>query len=818
MSTLSDFESKVDMPLIRERLHSLCMSTLGQRQLQTMHFMTDERRINGHLRCISEMRKLQQADDSFPTTGYYDIGDELNRLRIDGTYLPLEAVVRLRSVLHTVEASLQCVRKQDGGTTHARPQYLTPTLRSLSKEVDTIPHLTNEINRIVDEHGAIYDTASPQLAAIRSDIAHEEKTMSGMMRRVLSALYAEKILDMDTAAVVRDGELLIPVPTTHRSKVAGVVHGESQGGNIVYIEPQEVVMGNMRLRSLRQDEHEEIVRILKRLTEVIRPHRDSLQRSLRWLGRIDFIHAKALLAEEMDAVEPHVSSLATIDWQEAYHPLLRMRCQQQGLRCTPLTIQLTEDVPMLVISGPNAGGKSVCLKTVGLLQHMVQCGLSVPMSAQSAVGTFDRIMIDIGDEQSIEDELSTYSSHLRQLKRMMQDGDEHSLLLIDELGGGTEPTAGGAIAEVILQRLTEKRCRVVVTTHYQNLKHFASTHEGVQNGAMLYDDANMQPMYELVMGQAGSSFALDIARRTGFAPDFINDVQTIVGEIYVKQERFLHDVYRDRKYWNNKRKSVGQLERQLQERIEKYTLKRQRLIDERDAILRQAGDEAKRILDESNRLIERTVREIRESGGDANRIREARRRMDEQRKELGKSLSKPATEKQKAPDPSLAANGKKANGSKILRQGMPVKIKGMGGTGIIEKINDTSAVVVTGAMRLKIDRKQLETQFEPTSQMPALPSRRAGGSVDMASYTDAAYSPSIDIRGQRAEQALSAVEQFIDQSVVRGMSSVRILHGKGDGILSSVVRKYLSDRKEVDSFHDEHVDFGGAGITIVQLK
>ena len=817
MDMQQTFEEKVDMAQVRQWLASKCLSSLGRRLVDAMRVMTQTRQINQRLTCVTEMRRLLSGDEVIPISGYHDVSAEIKRLRIEGSYLSIDELTHLVQMLNTVHQTLAVVRRTEEDNDETS-QYVTPVLASLSADVDSLPQLCRAIDRIIAPNGEMRDDASAELYTIRQHIRQETRSMSGRVQRILTSLQADNVLDADAVPVVREGVLLLAIPAMHRNKVAGITHGESQGGNLVYIEPQEVVQANMRLRQLQQDEREEMVRILKTCADGIRPHRDDILQALRWLAIIDFTRAKALMAEEMHAVEVMVEDKAIIDWQEAYHPLLRRKREEQQQHCVPLTIQLSDDTHMLVISGPNAGGKSVCLKTVGLLQCMAQCALPVPMGETSHIGVFKKMMIDIGDDQSIDDELSTYSSHLRHLKRMMQEGDARTLLLIDELGGGTEPTAGGAIAEVVLSELLRKRCRTIVTTHYQNLKLFASTRKGVQNGAMLYDDVNMQPMYELVQGQAGSSFALDIARRVGFPQTLIEEVKTHVGEQYVKQEQFLHDVYRDRRYWNNKRKSVAQLEKQLQERIEKYSLKRQRLIDERDNILRQARMQAEQLLSESNKLIESTIRTIRESGADKELTKTARRQMETEKEKLlhtpedspKRRTAKGKRKKETAGEPSMQTSK--------LQVGMPVKIKGMSGIGIIEAMDDTNVVVVTGNVRMRIARNKLESDFEPSSQMPASAAqKKAGIYVDTSALTSSTYTTSIDIRGQRAEEALANVERFIDETVVRGMGSVRILHGKGDGILSSVIRKYLADRREVKAFHDEHVDFGGAGITVVEM-
>lgn len=494
--------------------------------------------------------------------------------------------------------------------------------------------MIRRIDSILDKFGKIKDSATMTLAGIRHEIAQTEGSISRTLYTILHAAQRDGLVDKDVAPTMRDGRLVIPVAPGLKRRIKGIVHDESATGKTVFIEPTEVVEANNKVRELEAAERREIIRILTVFSDEVRPHVQEILDSYLFLAQIDLIRAKAELAQEMQAFEPQVKSEPYIDWIRAIHPLLQRSLSKQDKKAIPLDIILTKEKRLLIISGPNAGGKSVCLKTVGLLQYMLQCGLSVPLGDRSTVGVFHHIMIDIGDEQSIADDLSTYSSHLLNMKNMMKQSDSRTLLLIDEFGGGTEPTIGGAIAEAVLKQFWQKQAFGVITTHYQNLKHFAEDHEGVVNGAMLYDRHQMQALFQLAIGQPGSSFAIEIARKTGIPEEVIKDASDIVGSDYIQSDKYLQDIVRDKRYWEGKRQTIHQHEKSLEGHIQRYETNLEEIERERKAILRRAQQQAEELLAEANRKIENTIREIKEAQAEKERTRLVREELQQFREQV----------------------------------------------------------------------------------------------------------------------------------------------------------------------------------------
>ncbi|MCF0160317.1 MAG: endonuclease MutS2, partial [Bacteroidaceae bacterium] len=525
----------------------------------------------------------------------------------------------------------------DSGEGHTASQtvgFRYPNLCELSVGVAIFPQLTKRIGLILDDYGKIKDNASPKLSQIRQELSHTAGSISKALNQILRNAQSEGVIDKDTSPTLRDGRLVIPVLPGLKRKIKGIVHDESATGKTVYIEPTEVVEANNHIRELENEEKREIIRILTEFTALIRPVVPELLKGYDFLSTIDFIRAKAIWSIEARAVFPTLENRPIIDWVQAIHPLLFKSLRKHDKKVVPLDILLDEKQRILLISGPNAGGKSVCLKTVGLLQYMLQCGMLLPLRENSRVGIFQHIMIDIGDEQSIEDELSTYSSHLLNMKNMMKGCDEHTLLLIDEFGGGTEPQIGGALAEAMLKRFNENRAFGIITTHYQNLKHFAEDNEGIVNGAMLYDRHQMQALYQLEIGNPGSSFAVEIARKIGIPEQVIQDASGIVGQEYINADKYLQDIVRDKRYWENKRQNIHQKEKQLEQTIARYQTEIEELQKNKKEIIRNAKTEAQELLKQSNKLIENTIREIKEAQAEKERTREARAQIVEFHKNL----------------------------------------------------------------------------------------------------------------------------------------------------------------------------------------
>ena len=697
------------------------------------------------------------------------------------------------------------------------------------------------------------------LAGIRHELKKTEGSISRTLYTILHAAQREGLVDKDAAPTLRDGRLMIPVAPGVKRRINGIVHDESATGKTVFMEPTEVVEANNRIRELEGEERREIIRILTVFSDEVRPHVKEILDSYRFLGTIDLIHAKAALADNTKSIEPKVEARPYIDWIQAVHPLLALSLTKQDKKVVPLDIMLTEERRLLIISGPNAGGKSVCLKTVGLLQYMLQCGLSIPVGDRSTCGMFEDIMIDIGDEQSIENDLSTYSSHLMNMKQMMRQSNPHTLLLIDEFGGGTEPNIGGAIAEAVLKQFWKKLAFGIITTHYQNLKHFAEDHEGVVNGAMLYDRKEMQALFQLSIGQPGSSFAIEIARKTGLPEEVIRDASDIVGRDYIQSDKYLQDIVRDKRYWEGKRQTIHQHEKSLEGRIARYESSIEEIDQERKAILHRAKEQAEELLRESNKKIENAIREIREQQAEkeatrrlreeldafkqevedvdsrANdelierkmrQIQERKRRKEEKRKRAaysapdGTAIGTPSYKSNEAPSESTEKTD-------TLTVGSTVRIKGLQSVGTIESTDGKMATIIFGGMRTKMRVDRLERAKEPQPEQSKSEERNAqivGSYANLSSGTRAAidsrklnFRQDLDVRGMRGDEAINAVTYFIDDAILVGMSRVRILHGTGSGILRQLIRQYLATIPNVSHFRDEHVQFGGAGITVVDI-
>ena len=832
-----NFESKIGFTEIRRLLRGECLSTLGSGKVDEIGFSDDAAEVNEWLRQVQEFRAIQEADEDFPLSYFFDLRAPVARVRPENTHLEASELFDLRRSLETIHDIVKFLEKDE-----------YPALRRLTDGIATFPELIAHIDRILDKFGHVRDNASPELARIRQTLAKTENGISHTLHSILRAAQSEGIVEKDVSPTMRDGRLMIPVVPGQKRKIKGIVHDESASGRTVFIEPAEVVEANNKIRELKAEEFREIIVILTEITREIRPHIKEILESYQFLATIDLIRAKAELARQFKAIEPVVAKKPQIDWIHAIHPLLQQSLDRQGKKAVPLDIELSAEKHILIISGPNAGGKSVCLKTVGLLQYMVQCGLSIPVSERSTVGIFRSIMIDIGDEQSIENDLSTYSSHLMNMKQMMRQGDHRTLLLIDEFGTGTEPQIGAAIAEAVLKQFWKRKNFAIITTHYQNLKHFADDHKGVANGAMLYDRHEMQPLFQLSIGQPGSSFAIEIARKIGISEEVIGDASEIVGSDYIQSDKYLQDIVRDKRYWESKRQTIHQREKDIERTISRYETDLTDIEKSRKAILRQAKEEAEELLREANRKIENTIREIREAQAEKEKtklireeleafkesVSEIDRLNDEKiEKKMQQILArrerkeKRKKEKEKEQGKTTVAEKlftaeKSSNTSKIA-VGNSVRIKGLQSIGKVESISGKTAVVIFGDMRTKmaverleladsVKKSKMEQQKENLNAYSI--SRQTRETIDAHRKN---FRQELDVRGMRGDEALNAVMHFIDDAILTDMSQVRILHGKGDGILRQLIRQYLSTVPNVKHFADEHVQFGGAGITVAEI-
>ena len=837
----SNFENKIQFSEIRSLLKGYCLCQLGKDKVDEMAFSGDVAVINTMLRQTREFRRLQEESDDFPLQFFFDMRESVKRIRLEGTHLEENEIFDLRRSLETIAA---IVRFLDRGSDEGVYDY--PTLHELTEGVLTFPEILRRIDQILDKYGKVKDSASPALADIRMQLHKAEGSVSRTLYSILRAAQSEGLVDKDVTPTVRDGRLVVPIAPGLKRKIKGIVHDESSTGKTVFVEPTEVVEANNRIRELEAEERREVVRILVDFTKLVRPYVNEIIYAYLLLAEIDFIRARAEFAALVGGIEPEVQAAPVIDWISSRHPLLWLALKKQDKPVVPLDITLTRDRHILIISGPNAGGKSVCLKTVGLLQYMLQCGLSVPMSERSTVGVFKNLMIDIGDEQSIENDLSTYSSHLLNMKNMMRQANDGTLLLIDEFGTGTEPQIGGAMAEAVLNQFAKKQAWGVITTHYQNLKHYADSHDGIANGAMLYDRHEMRPLFQLAIGQPGSSFAIEIARKTGIPEEVIKEASEMVGSDYIQSDKYLQDIVRDKRYWENKRQNVHQREKELERTVARYEKEIADLEQSRKDILRKAKEQAEELLKESNKKIENAIREIRESQAEKEESKRIREELNEfkagvseidakanddliakkirqiqERKERHKKHKDEKAERERQAAAKLREAASKAakKEGRNLEVGDSVKIKGLSTVGKIESMDGKNATVIFGGMRTKMPASRLEyVDMAEAKKEDVAPvfnvSRETRETIDNRKLN---FHQDLDVRGMRGDEALNAVMYFIDDACLVGMSRVRILHGKGNGILRQLIRQYLATVPSVTSFRDEHVQFGGAGITVVDI-
>ena len=864
----NNFEQKIGFDEIRSLLRERCLSTLGKEKVDEIAFSTELDVVNEWLAQIREFRRLQEEADDFPMQYFFDVRESIRRIRLENTHLEENEVWDLRRSLQTIADIVKYLERGAEETASGELRYPYPALHRLTEDVTTFPAMIRRIDSILDKFGKIKDSASMTLAGIRNDLSKMEGSISRTLYTILHAAQKDGLVDKDVTPAVRDGRLVIPVSPGVKRKINGIVHDESATGKTVFIEPAEVVEANNKVRELEAAERREVIRILTVFTDEVRPHVSEILNSYDFLAQIDLIHAKTELAKLTKAFEPEVKAEPQLDWIQAIHPLLQLSLEKQGKKVVPLDIRLEGGSKkeegksknlgrLLIISGPNAGGKSVCLKTVGLLQYMLQCGLSIPLGERSTTGMFESIMIDIGDEQSIENDLSTYSSHLLNMKNMMKQANARTILLIDEFGGGTEPTIGGAIAEAVLKQFWKKQTFGVITTHYQNLKHFAEDHEGVVNGAMLYDRNQMQALFQLSIGQPGSSFAIEIARKTGLPEEVINDASEIVGSEYIQSDKYLQDIVRDKRYWEGKRQTIHQHEKSLEHKITRYEDELSEIERQRKEILRKAKEEAEELLRESNKKIENAIREIREAQAEkertriareelktfseeiadidtrdndeaiARKIRQLQERKERREKRKAEKLAKKENGENTKENTTAVATSKLSTLNSQLKVGDTVRIKGLSSIGKVESIDGKMATVIFGDMRTKMRAERLEHAEESKIQISKQEERNTNivgaygnASKDTRNVIDNRklnFKQDIDIRGMRGDEAINAVTYFIDDAILVGVSRVRILHGTGTGILRQLIRQYLATIPNVAHFRDEHVQFGGAGITVVDL-
>ena len=818
----SNFESKIGFDRIRDILKEKCLSPMGIEKAEGIRFSDNIEKISEQLSATSEFQQILIFEENFPADNYFGFSDCLNKIRIEGTFPEVRELFDLKRSLETIKSILSFFRN--------REEAKYPILRNMCKSVKTYPYVLDSIDRIIDRHGNIKDNASARLREIRSEIASKITQASKRLNAILKQAQSDGIVDADTTVSVRNGRGVIPVSAYDKRRLKGLIHDQSSSGKTVFIEPEEIVEINNDIVELEYEEKREIVKILTLFADNIRPYIDDLLESNAFLGEIDFLRAKALFGNQFRSIMPILTDKPSLSWKQAVHPLLSIAFEKlPGRKVVPLDIQLDQNNRILVISGPNAGGKSVCLKTVGLLQYMLQCGLTIPVGENSESGIFKDILIDIGDEQSIENDLSTYSSHLINMKYFVKNSSERSLVLIDEFGTGTEPMLGGSIAEAILGELNRKKVFGVLTTHYTNLKYYASLTDGIVNGAMSFDNHLMQPLFQLYIGKPGSSFAFEIARKIGLPEEILNEAAGKAGVKNIDYDRHLKDIARDKRYWETKRQNIRQHEKRLEELIDEYEKELAGARSLRKEIIARAKDEALNLLKESNRMIENTIRQIKESQAEKEKTKDMRQQLEEFRtgvvEETGPVES--AAEKKIS---DLAHRAKRyRSGEKTevipdhkekpqpLKVGDAVRMIDTLAAGEIVEIKENMIQVETGSFRFVVSSDKVE-RISRSELRKSLKSGQVYRETDPALHQRKLnFKPEIDIRGVRGDEAIRQVQDLIDNALMVQHRNLRILHGKGNGILRQLVRQYLATVDVVKSFRDEHVDMGGSGITVVEM-
>lgn len=841
MTYPENFEQKLGFDKIRSLVRGATLCPLGAKRVDEMRFLTDRRALRRELDLLDEMQCLiQQASQPLPTDSFYDLTPALHRVRLAGTFLEVEELYDLMRSLRTIMALQQyfCpkegqeIRLDDGmgGSANISFTERFPLLHEMASCVVTHPYIVGRIDQTLTPNGEIRDNASPQLAEIRHEMARTVSGIGRLLNGILRKAQAEGWVEKDTSPTVRDGRLVLPIPPSSKRKLGGIVHDESATGKTLFVEPAEVVEANNRIRELEGEERQEIIRILTELTSLIRPEVLNMLEAYDFMGQIDFLQAKVRFSSLIDGIVPQLNEHNITDWVQTRHPLLYVRYKrhnetlkpgEEPKHVVPLDILLDHRKQRIVlISGPNAGGKSVCLETLGLVQYMLQHALPVPMKENSSCAIYDNIFIDIGDEQSIDNDLSTYSSHLQNMKFFVRNATRSSLVLIDEFGSGTEPQIGGAIAQALLGRLNQLQVNGVITTHFTNLKLFADQTPGIVNGAMLYDRGEMRPLFRLEVGRPGSSFALEIAHKIGLPIEVIDEAKRIVGSDYVNMDKYLQDISRDKRYWEQKRQKVHQQEKELEQKAQEYDEKSAQLKQKRQEVMQQARDEASSLLREANARIEKTIKDIKEAQAE----KEATRKIRQKHEEFKEQISKQTRKAEKKAAVQAEKKGDNQQPEVPFEVGQAVRIKGQATIGEIISVNGRQCQVAFGMIRSTIDQTRLERvsknqlKKEEQGKFAYLASGHSGdGAIDVMTKKRSTFKQELDVRGMRAEEALQTVMYFIDDAQLLSASEVRILHGTGTGALRTVIRQYLSTRACVASFRDEHVQLGGAGITVVEL-
>lgn len=816
-----DFEHKIGFTPLRQLLKDKCETQMGRDLVSYICFKSNRNELIKELGATNEMKTFISTGVTLPVFSFFDISGWLKEARLPGSFLSSEQLYQGALTFHSMKEMQVFFNKEESSLPAC------PNLRKQFSEIPVFEEPEREIFRCIDKDGNVKDNATPELYDIRRSIESLSRSMHKIMRKVLDNSISLGLIEKDATPSLREGRMVIPVSASNKREITGIVHDTSATGKTVFIEPAEVVEAGNRLRELQMEEEQEIIRILINLTDLLRPHSELIYEGCHLLAIYDMIKAKALFAVETGGEMPVIEKEPELDWFHAVHPGLLLTLRAHGREVVAMNINLNKDRRILVISGPNAGGKSVSLKTVGVVQYMMQCGMLPTLYSNSHMGVFSNIFIDIGDEQSMENDLSTYSSHLANMKFFLRNADKKTLVLADEMGSGTEPQIGAALAQSILQKLGQSGCLGVITTHYQNLKIFAENEDGFVNGAMLYDRHLLRPTFQLSIGEPGSSFALEIAGNIGLPADVIQNAKNLVGTEYVDAERFTLDIQRDKRYWKNKRLEIKEKENRLNRILEDYEKKAEDLKHQRAAILKEARQEAMNILQGANTKIERSIHEIRKSQAEKEKAKQVRKDIEEYKKSLEGGNSKDVLpdalkplkhRSRKKKEDNLKSSVPESTDTKEFKPGDYVKMENGGVVGTIISLQGKKAEVAFGSLRTKIDLDKLNKTRRPQQSVKTGSVMVSQVSSDSSSRErQLNFKTDIDVRGFRADEALQAITYFLDDALQFNASRVRILHGTGHGILRSLIREQLKSNSSVKDFHDEDVRFGGAGITVVDL-
>ncbi len=816
-----NFEEKIEFDKVRERIAARCISELGKEKVNQIRISYSSKFITKLINQVEEFKDILEFEENFPLEHCNDIRNALEKIKIEGTHPEIEDVYNLRINQSSVKKIISFLKSKQDEEKYAH-------LYQLTKNVNVYPFINERIDRILTIKGEIKNSASKELKHIREAILQKESQISGKINRILEKAKSKGIVKEETQLSIRHGRTVIPVDAGNKRKINGLIQDESASGQTVYIEPSEIVELNNAIRELYYSEKREIIKILTNLADDIRPYLDDLFIANDFLGTIDFIRAKALYAREINGVKPAIVNQPHIRWTDAIHPVLYLNYKSENKKVVPLSITLDNKSRIVVISGPNAGGKSVCLKTVGLLQYMLQCGLLIPIKHGSEAGIFRKIFINIGDDQSIENDLSTYSSHLLNMKNFLKYADNNSLILIDEFGAGTEPILGGAIAESILDELNKKRVMGAITTHYANLKHFASEAEGIENGAMLFDTKDMKPLYRLTIGEPGSSFAFEIAKKIGLPRNVLQEASEKVGKQHIDYDKNLKDIIRDKRYWEQKREAIKAKEKKIESLLDKYSSELNEAKEIKKKIKEEAKHEAQQLLSDVNKKIENTIKQIKESQAEKEKTKEARKHLEKFKEEalkekpgkLDKKIDKIQKEQEKVKEKNQKRreeSNRKEEKTTQVKKGDKVRLKGRDSVGEVIDINEKSVLIAFGNIMTTMPHDQIQKISEQEYQKETkVSSANVNQNYNLGKRKMEFY-PELDIRGKRADEALQMVRDFIDEAIVLNSNQVKILHGKGNGILRQLVREYLNSADMIKQFRDEHVEYGGSGITVVDL-